>query len=57
MTLTPIRLITVAADSGDVNNTELFVQVSSQDRQHSNGKLNSGVRHMFATLGPAQPAT
>jgi fumarylpyruvate hydrolase len=32
----PIGPITVAADAGDVNNAELFVQVNGQDRQRSN---------------------
>jgi len=32
----PIGPITLAADAGDVNNAELFVQVNGQDRQRSN---------------------
>lgn len=32
----PIGPITLAADAGDVNNAELFVQVNGQDKQRSN---------------------
>jgi fumarylpyruvate hydrolase len=50
----PIGPITVAADAGDVNNAELFVQVNGQDKQRSNvSKLIWNVAETIEVLSAA----
>ncbi|MFM9899983.1 MAG: fumarylacetoacetate hydrolase family protein [Polaromonas sp.] len=50
----PIGPITVAADAGDVNNAELFIQVNGQDRQRSNvSKLIWNIAETIEVLSAA----
>ena len=50
----PIGPITVAADAGDVNNADLFIQVNGEDRQRSNvSKLIWNIAETIETLSAA----
>ena len=50
----PIGPITVAAEAGDINNAELFIQVNGQDRQRSNvSKLIWNIAETIEVLSSA----